>query len=141
MKKNLVCFSICMVCWFLLSAAPLTAQPADIDWTVRRQFQAAGQPLDIALSNDGKLMFVLTTETVAVYADDAETPFKQIPVTGNFDRILYSETTGSLILSSTSTHTVKVLEIDFVQKISIEGSPFKGPENAPVTLVVFDDYQ
>ena len=141
MKKKFVCFSIWMIFWFLLPAGPLSAQPTDIDWTVSRQFQTTGKPLDIAVSNDGKLMFVLTADTVAVYADNANMPFKQIPVNGNFDRILYSETTESLILSSTSTQTVKILDIDFVQKISIEGAPFKGPENAPVTLVVFDDYQ
>jgi hypothetical protein len=141
MKKKFVCFSIWIIFCILLPAGPSSAQPADIDWTVRRQFQTTGQPLDIAVSNDGKLMFVLTADTVAAYADNADKPFKQIPVHGNFDRIVYLESTDSLVLSSTSTHTVQILDIDFVQNISIEGSPFMGPENAPVTLVVFDDYQ
>ena len=141
MKKQIVYLSLWMTLCLIVSGSPLWARPADIDWTVQRQFQATGQPLDIAVSNDGKLMFVLTANGIAAYADDADVPFKRIPVDGNFDRIVYSESTSSLILTSSSTHTVKVLEIDFVQNISIEGSPFNGPENAPVTLVVFDDYQ
>ena len=55
--------------------------------------------------------------------------------------MIYSEKNSTLILTNAATNTIKILGIDLVQEISIEGSPFKGPENAPVTLAVFDDYQ
>jgi hypothetical protein len=40
-------------------------------------------------------------------------------------------------LTSSSTSALKVIHIDQVHNISVEGSPFMGPENAPVTLAVF----
>ena len=131
----------CSLLLIMLIGSPLPAQPVDIDWTLLKQFQLDGQPLDIASSTDGKLFFVLTPGKVAVYSNFSEKPFKQISIDGDFDRMIYSEKTSTLILSNSATHTVKILEIDLVQNISIEGSPFKGPENAPVTLAVFDDYQ
>lgn len=32
-------------------------------------------------------------------------------------------------------------ELNPVQKIDITGSPYQGPENAPIVLVTFDDFQ
>jgi hypothetical protein len=131
----------CSLLLIVLTWSPLQAQPVDIDWTLLKQFQLNGKPLDIASSADGELFFVLTPGEVAVYSNFAETPFKQISIDGDFDRMIYSEKTSQLILTNASTQTIKILEIDLIQNISIKGSPFKGPENAPVTLAVFDDYQ
>ncbi len=131
----------CSLLFIVFPWSHLEAQAVDIDWTLLKQFQLNAKPLDIAASGDGKLFFVLTPGQVDVYSDFADKPFNQIPVDKNFDRLTYSDTISALILTNSITNTIKILEIDLVQKISIEGSPFKGPENAPVTLAVFDDYQ
>ena len=124
-----------------ITGSPLMAQPVDIDWTLLKQFQATDRPLDIDISADGALLFVLTPGNVAVYSNFADVPFKQISFEEDFDRMTYSDTTSALILTNAATHTVKILEIDMVQKIVTEGSPAKGPENAQVILAVFDDYK
>jgi hypothetical protein len=124
-----------------IAASSLMAQPVDIDWTLMKQFHVADRPLDIAISADGSLLFVLTPGKIAVYSNFADVPFKQMSFEEEFDRMTYSDNTSTLILTNAATQTVKILEIDLVQKISTEGSPVKGPENAPVTLAVFDDYQ
>ena len=141
MKKSLRLPVFCSLLLIVLTWNPLPAQPVDIDWTLLKQFQLNGKPLDIASSTDGKLFFVLTPGEVAVYSNFADKPFKQISIDNNFNRMIYSEKTSTLILSNAATHTIKILEVDLVHDISIEGSPFKGPENARVTLAVFDDYQ
>jgi hypothetical protein len=141
MIKSLRLPVICSLLFIVLTWSDLPAQPVDIDWTLLKQFQLSGKPLDIAASADGKLFFVLTPGQVAVYSNFADQAFKQIPVDKDFDCLTYSDTISALILTNATTHTIKILEIDLIQKISIEGSPFKGPENAPVTLAVFDDYQ
>ena len=141
MIKYLRLSVLCSMLFMVLAWIPLPAQAVDIDWTLLKQFQLNGKPLDIAASGDGKLFFVLTPGEVAVYSNFAEKPFKQISIDGDFDRMIYSEKNSTLILTNAATNTIKILGIDLVQEISIEGSPFKGPENAPVTLAVFDDYQ
>lgn len=128
--------------WLLVTIVnPLVAQPVDIDLTLLRQIKLGAEPLDVTVSGDGKLFFVLTPGEVAVYSGLTDQPFKRIPVDKNVDRLSYANTLNALILTNTKASTVTALEIDPIQEISIEGSPFKGPENAPVTLAVFDDYQ
>ena len=141
MKHALRLTVICSLLIVFSAWNPLQAQPVDINWTMLRQFELNGKPLGIAASADGKLFFVLTPGEVAVYSNFAEKPFKQISIDVGFNRMLYSEKTSSLILTNATTHAMNILEIDLIQHISIEGSPFKGPENAPVILTVFDDYQ
>jgi predicted DsbA family dithiol-disulfide isomerase len=141
MIKSLRLPAICSLLFILLTWSSLPAQPVDIDWELLKQYQLSAAPLDIAASADGKLFFVLTPGQVAVYSDFADQAFKQIPVDMNFERLMYSDSTSTLILTSATTHTIKIMEIDLVHKISVEGSPFKGPKNAAVTLAVFDDYQ
>ncbi len=46
-----------------------------------------------------------------------------------------------LLLSSRSNKTVELLAIDFIHKINISGSPFKGSEDALVVIAVFSDFQ
>ncbi len=46
-----------------------------------------------------------------------------------------------LILSSNSNNQVDMVRIDLINEIEIQGSPFKGKADAPVTIAVFDDYQ
>jgi hypothetical protein len=58
-----------------------------------------------------------------------------------FDRLSYSAKTNSLILSSQSEKTVKVIQLELIHKFDLSGLPVKGPENAPVTMTVFGDYQ
>jgi hypothetical protein len=141
MKYSLKLAVVCSLLLAVIAGNQLQAQPADVDWTLLKQFQLIGKPIDIAVSADGKLFFVLTPGEVAVYSNFAEKPFKQISVDTGFDRMIYSEKTSALILTNATTHTMKIVGIDLIHDISIEGSPFKGPENARVTLAVFDDYQ
>jgi len=58
-----------------------------------------------------------------------------------FDRLIYSPRSSSLILTSSSEKAVKVIQLEAIHKTDMSGLPFKGPENAPVTIAVFSDYQ
>jgi len=46
-----------------------------------------------------------------------------------------------LLLKSRGNQTIEILVIDFIQKINISSSPFKGPTDAPVMIAVFSDFQ
>lgn len=141
MKQLSRTYAFCVMLFLILTTNLSTAQPVDIDWTLLKQFQLTDRPLDIAISGDGQLLFILTPGKVAVYPGLVDVPLKQIPLDAGFDRMTYYEKTNVLILTNGTTNAVSVLEIDLVQKIAVEGSPFKGPEDATVVLAVFDDYQ
>jgi len=118
-----------------------SAQPIDIDWTPVGQIKLESPPLDVDSTADGELVFVLMPGKVVVYNESANHQLNQIPVDQGYNRLTYSTETETLILTSSITNDLKVIHIDQVYKISVEGSPFLGPENAPVTIAVFDDYE
>lgn len=118
-----------------------SAQPSDIDWTPVGQIKLESTPLDVESTADGELVFVLMPGNVVVYDKSANHQLNQIPVDQGYDRLAYAPGSETLILTNSSTKELKVIHIDPVYKISVEDSPFMGPENAPVTIAVFDDYE
>lgn len=118
-----------------------SAQPVDIDWTPVGQIKLESPPLDVESAADGELIFVLMPGKVVVYDKSANRQLNQIPVDQGYNRLVYTTESGTLILTNSTTKELKVIHIDQVYEISVEGSPFQGPENAPVTIAVFDDYE
>jgi hypothetical protein len=46
-----------------------------------------------------------------------------------------------LLLADSTANTLEIVKLDYVVDIDISNLPFKGPENAPVLIAVFSDYQ
>jgi len=114
---------------------------ADVDWTIIEQINLNAQPLDIAVSVDGKFIFILTPGEILVYSIYEDKVTNRIPVDIGFDRIAYSEKNNTLILTSSSLKKLRIIQGDQVHKLDLSGLPFKGPADAAVTIAVFDDYQ
>ena len=114
---------------------------ADVEWKIQKEIDLKAEPLDIFQSPDGLLLFILTRGEVFIYSVRHEKITEQIPVDKEFDRIAYSPQTKSITLSSSQKKTVRILSLDFIQRINIAGLPFKGQENAPIIVAVFSDYQ
>ncbi len=124
----------------VLFLAPRDAA-ADLEWTQKKQMRLDESPMDVAVSTDGKWIFVLSPGEILVYSEQNEKLVKRIPVDKNFDRLAYSAPDNSLIVTSSAEKNMKIIKLDVIHAFSVEGLPFKGPANAPVTLVVFSDYQ
>jgi len=114
---------------------------AEIDLTLIKQTNLDVQPLDIATSADGELIFVLTRGEILVYSIAEDKVSKQISIDKDFDRVTYAGKNNILILTSSSSKTLKIIQVDFIYNIALDGLPFKGPADAIVTIAVFDDYQ
>jgi len=114
---------------------------ADVDWTVLKEINLGAQPLDVATSADGKLVFVLTPGEILVYSISEEKVTNRIPMDEGFDRVTYSEKHNAVFLTNSTSKTLKIVQVDLIYKIALSGLPFKGPEDAPVTIAAFDDYQ
>ena len=114
---------------------------ADIDTTVIKQTNLDVQPLDIATSDDGKLIFVLAQGEVLVYSIGEGKVTNRITIDKDFDKVTYADKNNVLILTSSSSKTLKIIQVDFIHNIALDGLPIKGPSDAAVTIAVFDDYQ
>ena len=114
---------------------------AGIDLTLIKKTNLDVQPLDIATSPDGETIYVLARGEILVYSIDEGKVSNRIPIDKHFDKLICGVEDNMLILTSSSSKTLKIVRVDFNYNISIDGLPFKGPADAPVTIAVFDDYQ
>ena len=114
---------------------------AGVEWNIQKVLKLNTQPLDVAVPNNGRSIFILSKSgKILIYSFDGELK-DEIDVGNHVDQIKAGPSDQWLFLSSRENKTVKILHIDFIQHIDISGSPFLGPENAPIVLVVFSDFQ
>jgi protein-disulfide isomerase len=99
-------------------------------------------PLDIASSENGTWTFVLT-EGGKVYIFSANGQLNDVlEVDPSADSIFVTGNGGSkLLVSSSKSKKVQLISLSFAAEINTEGSPFLGNPNAPVTLILFSDFQ
>jgi DNA-binding beta-propeller fold protein YncE len=114
---------------------------ATVEWEIVKTLKMDAVPIDMALTPDGKKLFVLTDKGNILIYSTGVTPTDKIEVGNHVDRIKIGPKGNVLILSSRQNKTVQIISLDYIQDINISGSPFKGPEDAPVVIAVFDDFQ
>jgi hypothetical protein len=132
-----------VVCLLAILIIPglFTQGIASVEWDIHKTLKLDTQPLDVAVSQNGNSIFVLTKSgKILIYSPDGNLKDK-IDVGTHVDQIESGPGEEWLFLSSRKNKTVEILHIDFIQHIDISGSPFKGVENAPVAIVVFSDFQ
>ena len=126
---------------FVMAALTCSFASDNVEMNVYKTLQLEETPIDVAVSPDGRRIYVLTDRgEVVVYSSAAKIEAK-IDVGQQVDQIKLGPRGESLILKSSKNKTVQIVTVDFVQKINTSGSPFKGPEDAPVVIAVFDDFQ
>lgn len=133
-QMKLVVFSVLFLC-----LSPLAQ--ADLQWSVKGQFDVGAVPLDVAVSLDGKMMFVLVPGEVLVYATDEANVMARIPVEEGFDCITHSVKDNTLILTNRNNNMLQIIQLEEVYEFDTSYLAFKGAAEAPVTIVVFSDYQ
>lgn len=96
--------------------------------------------LDMTTDPDHNLIFLLTSKAVLFYSPKEKSVVDRIGLSEPFDRIALLD--GSrLVLSSSDPSRVSVLRYNRIYTIDTTNRAFKGPADAKVTIVVFDDYQ
>ncbi len=137
LQSKLGCFCLAMLLMLLTAAHSQAA----VETENVRSFKSAGSPVDTALSGDGQFFFVLTAQgSVEVYTAKGDLK-DSITLTSPADRIISSDSGEILYLSDSASGGIKILEVNYVQQINTKGSPFKGPQSAPVTIAIFSDFQ
>ncbi|MGA9237273.1 MAG: hypothetical protein WBV91_20800 [Desulfobacterales bacterium] len=114
---------------------------AALDWNVIQTFNLKDPPLDVAFSTSRNKVFILTGEgQIQVYEPNG-TLDETMDVGKGFDRLWHIQGSDVVLLSSREKKIVQIIELNFVEQIDISGSPFRGPENAPVVVAVFSDFE
>src|SRR3989339_261890 len=132
----------------LLFAAMIVAAPcqAGVDWEISNTLKTPAAPLDIAASLDGKWTFVLAEGGKLLVYSEKGVLEETIAVDPAMDSIASSGLHAAnlpdrIYLSSGKNKSVQTVTLDFSVPINIQGAPFLGPENAPVVVVVFSDFE
>ena len=112
-----------------------------LEWEIVKTFDMDAAPVDMTLSPDGKQLFVLNDKGDILIFSSGSNPIGTIHVGAHVDRIKVVPGGNFIILGSRENKSVQLMSLDFIQNISAAGSPFKGPEGAPVTVAVFNDFE
>jgi len=137
-RLPILLLALCLAATWTLS--PQGGQAAT-EWSVLKTIDLKAAPLDVAPSPDGQWMFILTPGEVQIYSLREGKITEHIPVDKDFDRIASLPRDNVLTISSSAKKIVQIVMLQPVYTIDVTNAPFKGPRDAPVTLVVFDDYQ
>jgi DNA-binding beta-propeller fold protein YncE len=127
----------------LVVLVSITMSYADtsVEWNVQNTLQLEAEPIDAAVSPDGKRIFVLTKQGQVLIYSSGGPLIDKIDVGNQFDHIKVGSKGANLILNSRKNKSIQVITLDFIHDINVFGSPFKGPENAAVVVAVFDDFE
>jgi len=132
-----------IVAMLLFCTVALTsyAVPADLSWKIISELALDGEPLDIAAAADGQTLFVLVPGEIVVYSVGEKEIKQKIPVGKDVNRITYAPALHALVVSSGQSKALQILKLQDIHQLDLSGLPFRGPEDAPVTVVVFSGYQ
>lgn len=125
----------------LILAIAASVGSATLEWEILRTLKLDSPPLDIAIAPDGKSVYILTDKgDIQIYDLDGRLKDK-IEIREPVDQIKVGPGGDQLFVTDRQNKTVKVIKLDFIRQITINGSPFKGPEDAPVVIADFSDFE
>lgn len=141
-------FSLLACAWLLTAGTVIQAEtvaPAGkddrLDWQVVSRWQIDATPVDIVHSLDGKMVFILDNQhRILVYNKEGQLQGR-IPVGEGVTRIDIAPQGEALYLIDGKENSFTSLAMGYVVNIDVTGSPFKGNADAPVTMVVFTDFE
>ncbi len=137
LKRKLYFSGILVMLTFLLAGGA----HSKVELTILKDLNLDAAPSDIAVSAEGDMIYILTPGEILIYETAKDALSERIPMDKEYDRMTYSEKLNALVLSSSKSKSVRIIEPEKIFEIPVSGSPMKGKEDAKVLIAVFDDYQ
>ncbi len=130
-----------LLSWVVMVLLWTSPAHAGFEFQAQKTIDLGSGAMDIAVSQDGKWTFVLTSDgEVRVFTWTGEL-VQILKVEKGYNSVEFSQAGNRLILGSVEGKAIKIILLELVHQLDITGSPYKGPDNAPVVVAVFDDFQ
>lgn len=113
----------------------------DLEWKALEDINIKTEILDTGISPDEKILFILSRGELLVYSIGEGRTINRIPLEQEFVKLNYLPKINALVLSTTSKKDLRIIMLEFIKNFDLAELPYQGPINAPVTIVVFNDYQ
>ena len=113
----------------------------NVEWNILKTFKLDATPIDVAITPDGRRIYVLTDQGEILVYSSTQIIEGRIEVGKHVDHLKLGPRGDTLILTSGRDKTVQIATVDFIKRINTTGAPFKGAADAPVVIAVFDDFQ
>ena len=130
--------------WLTLMILWLVAVPmaqAEVDARVVRTLQLKTTPVDLAITGNGRYIYVLTADAKLQIFNNTGELHDTVAVDQGVDRIQVGPGEDRLYLINSAGNRIQVLDLVFIQEIPVDGSPTRGTMDAAVAVVVFTDFQ
>jgi DNA-binding beta-propeller fold protein YncE len=141
MKMKIIKLILLYTMIITLSASLSSLASENVEWNVLKTLQLEATPIDVAITPDGRRIYVLTDQGEIIVYSSTQKVEGRVEVGKHVDQLKLGPRGETLILTSSRDKTIQIVTVDFIQKINTAGAPFKGPEDAPVVIAVFDDFQ
>jgi len=126
-----------LICIGLLTASA----HATVEWQSIQTIEIRKELVAVAVTPDGRWTFALTGNGDVLIYSAAGKLEDTLHVGGAFDGIACSASGDKIYLSNRAAGKVQIVEVEFLKEIDTAGSPFLGPPEAPVKVVVFSEFQ
>jgi len=140
MRYFLVMFMLVVLTMVSFAVLPGNSR-AVVEVRATKEIPLAAVSGDITLTPDGRLVFVLTGDGRVHIYESTGGLRGSVPVGAAATDIAVSPDGSRLYVADGSGKTLRVLDLDYVVHLKTTHAPFKGPEDAPVVVVVFGDFQ
>ena len=123
---------------FILSAVTVCAE---MQVELNKRQPLGKTPLDIAQSvSDGRLFVLLEGGTVQIFSANGQVQ-ERFQADPEVTTLEVSPDGKRLYLGNAKRNELQFIELSIVYDLPVNNSATKGPADAPVTLVLFDDFQ
>ncbi|MEA1922260.1 MAG: thioredoxin domain-containing protein [Pseudomonadota bacterium] len=141
MLRKSVILPIAMLMTLITLLGSSVPYAAMVDAGVSKNVPLAGMPKATVMSPDGKTVFVLTDGGEVAIFEPAGTLRGTIQVGAGSNDITVSPDGSRLYVTSGQQKTLKIVELDYIITLDTDNAPCKGPQDAPVVIAVFSDFQ
>lgn len=136
---------LCAIVTFLFIILSTLTVQAEVSIHTSKSFKIDDKIIDLASSTDSEHVFALTPGKVHIFDSEGnksdtlkiDPRMTDIAVSG----LSAAKIENKIFLSSSETGKIKEIKYSFNAEIDTEGSPFLGEADAPVTVVLFSDFE